>query len=402
MDRGDQLQDWLDSRADEMAELLEGLVAIDSENPPGRRLGECGALLRDAMDRLGLSPELTELPASGDLEDPCIVRGVVGDGPQTLYYHGHFDVVPAQRRAQFEPERRDGKIIGRGTADMKGGLVSMIYGALAARELGLLDGGRIVFHFVCDEETGSALGAGHLRDAELIDPDALAMVTAEPTGGVVWHASRGAITLRVSLIGREAHVGQAHLGVNAFERMIHVAQPLTELARDLLEQRTEFAMENDDARGSMLVVGGSAEAGANFNAVPGSAWFSLDRRFNPEEDLDEELDRLTSTITDAAATADAEVSIDVLQSQPAGSTQTTHPAAVMLGECIEEIEGAEPRFEMCPGCLETRWYAQLGIPAFAYGAGRLDVSHGPEEYIDEVAMRRCAAVYARYAGAMFE
>ena len=55
---------------------------------------------------------------------------------------------------------------------------------------------------------------------------------------------------------------------------------------------------------------------------------------------------------------------------------------------------------MCPGVLETRWYAQLGIPAFAYGAGRLDVSHGPEEYIDEAAMRRCAAVYALFAGAV--
>ena len=47
--------------------------------------------------------------------------------------------------------------------------------------------------------------------------------------------------------------------------------------------------------------------------------------------------------------------------------------------------------------LETRWYAQLGIPAFAYGAGRLDVSHGPDEYVDEAAMRRCAAVYALFA-----
>jgi succinyl-diaminopimelate desuccinylase len=52
---------------------------------------------------------------------------------------------------------------------------------------------------------------------------------------------------------------------------------------------------------------------------------------------------------------------------------------------------------MCAGILETRWYAQLGIPAFGYGAGRLDVSHGPDEYIDEAAMRRCAAVYAVYA-----
>ena len=55
---------------------------------------------------------------------------------------------------------------------------------------------------------------------------------------------------------------------------------------------------------------------------------------------------------------------------------------------------------MCPGVLEIRWYSQLGIPAFAYGAGRLDVSHGPAEYIDEAEMRRCAAVYALYAGEM--
>ena len=76
------------------------------------------------------------------------------------------------------------------------------------------------------------------------------------------------------------------------------------------------------------------------------------------------------------------------------------PAALALARCAAEVEGAPPRFEMCPGVLETRWYAQLGIPAFAYGAGRLDVSHGPEECIDEAAMRRCAAVYALFAGAV--
>jgi acetylornithine deacetylase/succinyl-diaminopimelate desuccinylase-like protein len=58
------------------------------------------------------------------------------------------------------------------------------------------------------------------------------------------------------------------------------------------------------------------------------------------------------------------------------------------------VEGEPPRFELCPGVLETRWYAQLGIPAFAYGPGALEVSHGPDELVDEAAIRRCAAVYA--------
>ncbi|MBV9282007.1 MAG: M20/M25/M40 family metallo-hydrolase, partial [Chloroflexi bacterium] len=123
-----------------------------------------------------------------------------------------------------------------------------------------------------------------------------------------------------------------------------------------------------------------------------------DRRFNPEEDLDAEMDRLTDTIAGAAARVGADVTVAVLQRQPSAATEATHPAAVRLARCVAEIEGAPPRFELCPGVLETRWYAQLGIPAFAYGAGRLDVSHGPGEYIEEGAMRRCAAVYARFAG----
>jgi succinyl-diaminopimelate desuccinylase len=388
---------WLGERAEEMAALVEALVRIPTENPPGRELGRCAGVLRDAMERLGLSPELIELAPAGSLEGPAVVRGSAGTGSEVVYYHGHFDVVPAQSAAQFEPERRDGRIAGRGTADMKGGLVSMLYGAAAARELGLLDGRRIVFHLVCDEETGSTTGSGHLREAELIDPGAVAMLTAEPTGGVIWHACRGAITLRVQVSGREAHVGYVHEGVNAFEHMIRIAEPLTALSRELLAKRTSFPVESDEAAGSMLVVGGQAGAGAGFNVVPGSAWFSIDRRFNPEEDLDEELARLTGTLNAAAEAAGAEVEIEVLQAQPSGSTDQDHPAAQRLARCVEAVEGAGAPFQLCPGVLETRWYSQLGIPAFAYGGGRLDVSHGPNEYIEEAAMRRCAAVYALFA-----
>jgi succinyl-diaminopimelate desuccinylase len=394
-DRSTDVRAWLDDRAEEMAALLDALVRVPTENPPGRELARCAGVLHAALERLGFSPELIELAPTGGLEGPAIVRGGVGSGERLVYFHGHFDVVPAQSRSQFEPQRRDGKIIGRGTADMKGGLVSMLYGAAAAAELGLLDARKIVFHFVCDEETGSTAGSGHLREADLIDPDAIAMLTAEPTGGVIWHACRGAITLRVRTSGREAHVGYVHEGVNAFEHMIRIAEPLTALSHDLLDKRTSFPVESDEAAGSMLVVGGQAGAGAGFNVVPGSAWFSIDRRFNPEEQLDEELARLTGMIEDAAD--GAEVDIEVLQAQPSGRTDQDHPTAQALARCIEAVDGAGASFQLCPGVLDTRWYSQLGIPAFAYGGGRLDISHGPHEYIEEEAMRRCAAVYALFA-----
>jgi succinyl-diaminopimelate desuccinylase len=391
------LRAWLDERAEEMAALLVALIRVPTENPPGRELGRCAGLLREALDRLGLAPELIELAPAGSLEAPAIVRGTAGEGDRLVYFHGHFDVVPAQRRSQFEPERRGGRIIGRGSADMKGGLVSMLYGTAAARDLGLLSGRRIVLHLVCDEETGSTAGSGHLREAGLIDPAALAMLTAEPTGGVIWHAARGAITLRVRTSGREAHVGYVHEGVNAFEHMIRIAEPLTRLSHELLDRRTRFPVDDEAAAGSMLVVGGQAGAGAGFNVVPGAAWFSVDRRFNPEEDLDRELARLTDAIARAADAAGAEVDVEVLQAQPSGSTDRDHPAARELARCVATVEGAAARFRLCPGVLDTRWYSQLGIPAFAYGGGRLDVSHGPDEYIDEAAMRRCAAAYALFA-----
>jgi succinyl-diaminopimelate desuccinylase len=102
-------------------------------------------------------------------------------------------------------------------------------------------------------------------------------------------------------------------------------------------------------------------------------------------------------INEAAEDAGADVDIEVLQAQPSVSTDQDHATAQTLARCVEAVERTAPAFRLCPGVLDTRWYSQLGIPAFAFGGGRLDVSHGPDEYIDEREMRGCAAVYALFA-----
>ncbi|MEI2774628.1 MAG: M20/M25/M40 family metallo-hydrolase [Tetrasphaera sp.] len=130
---------------------------------------------------------------------------------------------------------------------------------------------------------------------------------------------------------------------------------------------------------------------------PPDCWFTVDSRFNPEEDLDAELDRLQTIIADAADEIGAKGTVDVTQFQPAAGTPSDHPAGVALARCVEEVRGVPARFEMCGEILENRWYDQLGIPAVGFGAGRLDVSHGPDEYVDEDELLRVAAVYALYA-----
>jgi succinyl-diaminopimelate desuccinylase len=400
-DSAARAQAWIADRADEMAELLIRLVACETENPPGRALAECAEVLREEMHRLGLSPEILEIESTGVIEDPRIVRGNVGAGTRLVYFHGHFDVVPVQDRAQFAAQRREGKIVGRGTADMKGGIVSMLYGAAAANELGLLGDGRIVIHLVCDEETGSAVGSGYLREHNLIDSRALAMMTAEQSGEVIWNAAKGALSMRVDVHGRPVHVGQAFKGVNSFLHMLKVAAPLEAYAQEMSERHTSYPVGDGEALGTMVVVGGQSGGGSNFNVVPGRTYFTVDGRFNPEEDIDAELARIAAVINDAAKVAGAEVSIEVTQIAPPADTPLSDSAAQVLGDRVAEVTGSPARYELCAGCLDTRWYSQLGIPAFGFGAGHFDVSHGPNEYVEEAAMRRVAAVYCLFAAELF-
>jgi succinyl-diaminopimelate desuccinylase len=90
---------------------------IPSENPPGNHYRECMERLRSEMDRLGFGCQVVEVP--GRSERPRYdLLGFHGEGKRTLYFHGHYDVVPAQSRDQFVPRIENGRLMGRGSADM--------------------------------------------------------------------------------------------------------------------------------------------------------------------------------------------------------------------------------------------------------------------------------------------
>jgi acetylornithine deacetylase/succinyl-diaminopimelate desuccinylase family protein len=359
-----------------VVDLTQRLVAIPSENPPGNHYAECVTLLEAELERLDLRPRrITDL----------ILEASVGEGETPLYFHGHYDVVPAQDATQFEPYIDGDRLFGRGTADMKGGLAAMIHAMVALRDAP----GRVVLHLVPDEETGGERGS-----RELTDLDGIGMLTTEPTSGVVWNANRGAISLRVTTHGRPAHVGLAHTGVNAFERMLELANELQRLRNEVGERRTSYRIEPDDARRSILLMGGTISSGANFNVVPGSCTMTVDRRPNPEESLEEEKQRLLDALDGAE--------VEIFQEAPSAGSPDDGPLAQALADAIEAIDGARPRFELCPGLLETRWYAQRGIPAYAYGPGALEVAHQADEHVEIPRLLRAVEIYERAARALLE
>jgi acetylornithine deacetylase/succinyl-diaminopimelate desuccinylase-like protein len=222
------------------------------------------------------------------------------------------------------------------------------------------------------------------------------MLTPEPTSGVVWNANRGAITLRVTVHGREAHVGLLHRGRNAFEDAVSVVGDLQRLARRVGRRRTRFRVTPEAARRSLMLIGGRVEAGSNFNVVPGRCVFTVDRRMNPEENYEAERQALLA-VFDEARRNGVKLDVEAFQEgQPSGTPEAT-PLGRALSRHIRAVTGKAPKFEMCPGLLEIRFYAEQGMPAYAYGPGLLSISHGPKEFVDTNRIVDCAAIYARVA-----
>jgi succinyl-diaminopimelate desuccinylase len=380
-----ELKASLASHRREMLELTCALISIPTENPPGNAYGDCARLLRDRLRRMGL-PIDTGIPGS------C-VRSLYGLGKRTLCFHGHFDVVPADARKQFRPVARAGRLYGRGSSDMKSGLVAMIYAVRAIRESRIALDGRIALTFVPDEETGGARGSGLLKKHGLLDKDCTGMLTPEPTSGVVWNASRGAISLRVTLKGKPAHVGLSNSVPNPFEAMLSVAQRLRELKAEIGSRRTRFAIQPAAARNSILLLGGQCQGGTNFNVVPAGCSFTIDRRTNPEENLAAEKRRLLGILRQFKRTG-MDLDVEILQEGQPSAAPEGHELSRALASSIRQVSRKAPRFEMCPGLLETRFYARPGVPALAYGPGLLRVSHGPREYVPVRNIFDCALVYA--------
>jgi acetylornithine deacetylase/succinyl-diaminopimelate desuccinylase-like protein len=398
-DRCQQLDACVAALRDEMIDFTRDLMAVASENPPGSAYPECVRVIEARLRALGLPCERVPFRAAKGRRDQsgaAVVLSGVGSGTRTLYFSGHYDVVPVTTPGQCTPVLEGKTLFGRGSADMKSGLASMLYAAVAVQRLRVPLDGRVALVFVPDEETGGRRGSGFLAATKRLGVNGIGMLTPEPTSGVVWNANRGAITLRVTVHGREAHVGLMHQGRNAFEDAMRVVAGLQKLARRVARRRTRFRVTPDAARRSLMLIGGRVEAGSNFNVVPGRCVFTVDRRMNPEEDFDAERDALFEVFADARR---AGVSLDVetfQEGRPSGASAAT-PLARALGTHVRAVTGKAPQFEMCPGLLETRFYAEQGMPAYAYGPGLLSISHGPKEFVHTDRIVACAAIYARTA-----
>lgn len=364
------------ARRAELVELTTEFVSFPTVNPPGDDLVECQEWICRQLDRFDIPFEVIDSSTSGGPHR--VIVGTVGtDGP-LMYLHGHYDVVPAFSPEQFAATEANGVLTGRGTCDMKGGLAALLVAAVAHRDLG--GGGRIRLVFVPDEETGGVNGSERLQELGVIDDAAsVGAIVAEPSFPSIWYASRAAFTVEVTLTGKPAHVGLHYTGVNALSIAHDVLGDLFAMAEAVSQHKTELRIEPEDARRSIMMIGGTSGGGTNFNIVPDVFRFTVDRRPNPDEDYATVKAEFLSRLDQLAE--QYPLSYEILQDVDPSLTATDSALITSIESTISELGVRHASLAMCPGCLETRVYTRAGIDAVALGPGPMAVMHAPDEHV---------------------
>lgn len=260
--------------SDRAIQLLKDLIKIDSVNP-SLVLGAAGEdaiarTLTSAMQGMGMTVR-TQIVAPGR---PNVVAELHGKAPgRSLMFCGHIDTVGvAGMSAPFSGDERDGRIYGRGSQDMKGGVAAMIDAARVITESGGLAAGKLIIACVVDEEHAS-IGADALVSKWRAD----AAVVTEPTDLQVAVAHKGFEWVEIETEGRAAHGSRPREGRDAIRYMGRVLNGLDAIDRQLQSQPAHKLLGTASLHASLI------EGGRELSSYPDRCHLQMERRTIPGE-----------------------------------------------------------------------------------------------------------------------
>ena len=317
------------------------------------------------------------------------VTGADDDGRPALALQGHVDVVPPGDLGHwagepFVPWVRDGLVHGRGTVDMKGGVVALLAAVRAVRAVdgpGARLSRSYAVHLVVGEEDGGLGAFGTLRRGHT----AASCVIAEPTSGTVTTANAGALTFEITVEGRATHASTSYAGVSAFEAFLPVHAALAELQRRRNAAVDPLMREYPVAYPLSV---GRVSCGDWASSVPDR--LVAEGRLGVALDEDPALARAALE----EVVADVAVRDPWLRDHPPSVTWTGGQfasgrysgddgrlARTVAGAHADLTGGRPPRERGAPYGSDLRLYADAGIPTLHYGPGDVRLAHGPDEAV---------------------
>lgn len=376
--------------ADRVVELTSALVAVDTRNPPGNERAAAG-VCRQALERWGASftevePEPGRLSLVAELAPQDGRNGDPGRRP-TLIVNGHIDVVPVRadgwRHDPFRAEMVDGRLYGRGTADMKGGIAAAICALDALERAGRPRACDLVFHLVADEERGGQLGTRVVLERGLVRGDAC--LVPEPTSLELCVAERGLLQAQITVHGRPGHGSRPRQGVSAIEHAAAIVLAL---------HAADFGGADHPLLGRTTANVGTIEGGSSFNTVAESCRLGIDRRVLPGATEESTVAELRARI-DALGLDDLRYDIDVEVFGEASEMSPDEPFAKLVAGAVTEVTGRQPGYLGMSFTTDARFVRnQAGIPTVVCGPGDVECAHVNDEW---VAVDRLVDATAAYA-----
>ena len=378
-----------DADAGDPVALASALVATPSVNPEleADGAGEAAAaeLTAGWLRAWGLSVEVSEVaPSRWNVVGRLKGNGV---GP-TLLLNGHLDTVGVTGMSihPFGAELKQGRLWGRGSCDMKGGVAAL----LAATARVAQDGpsrGALIVALTADEEHASLGMEALVRSGMRAD----AAVVCEPTGLAVMPAHKGFVWVEADFRGRAAHGSRPEAGVDAIE---HAGLYLTALGalRSRLQTREPHPLLG---RGSFHA--GTIDGGSAPSVYPDTCRLVLERRTLPGENPAGIIGEFQAVLDGLAAyVPDLEAKLTQGLARPATEVPNDSPLVEgLLTACAGE--GVDPRVTGMTAWVDAAFLNEAGTPAVCFGPGSIAQAHSADEWIDPSEIVTCAAVLERFS-----
>ncbi|MFC1803851.1 M20 family metallopeptidase [Thermoproteota archaeon] len=370
------------NRNGELVELLQSLLKIPSDNPPGNTTA-IAQFIHDYLKEHGVESRII-------YSKPGIANIVssVGESEPHLVLNGHLDTFPAEvgeawKIPPYSGAQKEGKIYGRGAGDMKGGLAALLYSYVKLANSPLK--GKLTFTGTSDEETGGEWGALWLLDNV---PSVIgdAVLNGEPSGLTVRIGEKSRVSIVLEAEGKAAHGSfSGYVGENAIMKMVRILPlvegvqgtpaRLTDKTRKLTEKvikgyKQQYGHESEAMSNVLKEVTiniGTIEGGSEDNIVPAYCKVKVDTRIpigiTPSE--------ITEMIKDKIHSVDPTIKVSWAH-PPQIVTESTYSntnerITQLLTKNSHEITGDEPLFSFTSGGTDCRFWRKRGVPAVCYG-----------------------------------
>jgi acetylornithine deacetylase/succinyl-diaminopimelate desuccinylase family protein len=364
-------------------ELTKKMITFETVNPPGNEL-ELAKYLNDLLKEMGMDSYLEEVDEN---RANVIARIGTRDGKK-LVLNGHLDVVPVGSgwtQDPFKPYVSEGKLYGRGSSDMKGGIASMITAAkILIGEKFDFENGELILAFVVDEELVNKGTRRFLKNGDKIDY----AIIGEPTDLDICVGHKGTIRYNITTLGKACHSSSPDLGINSVYKIAKLILEFEKYHQSLQSKKHKYLGAPSFA---VTVING----GEKDNIIPENCQIQVDRRILPGESV-EDIEKEIMDILNKLAEEDNEFkyTIEKYICLLAAEVSDESDLVNICKKTYKDLFDNEVTIKGFTASCEQQLFLANGIETLVYGPGSIKQAHIIDEFIEVEQLYKASDFYA--------